>query len=171
LTPDEVQSRLASDNAILIDIREEDEFARRHIPGSVSRPLSGWSMADFPATLDQDVIFTCRSGMRTAGACQQLAARVVNPAYVLAGGVDAWDKAGHPMVVDKKAPLEIMRQVQIAAGLLVLIGVVGGFLLTPLLFAISAFVGAGLAFAGATGLCGMARILALAPWNRMAAQH
>lgn len=168
LTPDEVQRRLASDSAILIDIREEDEFARRHIPGALSRPLSGWSKAGLPVTPDQDVIFTCRSGMRTAGACNQLAARIVNPAYVLEGGVDAWDKAGHPLVIDSKAPLEIMRQVQIAAGLLVLIGIVGGFLLTPALFAISAFVGAGLTFAGATGFCGMARLLLLAPWNQTA---
>lgn len=169
LSPAEVQRRLAADSAVLIDIREADEFARKHIAGALSRPLSAWAAADLSLAPDQDVIFTCRSGMRTAGACQQLAARISNPAYVLDGGVDAWDRAGQPVIVNAHAPMEIMRQVQIAAGLLVLIGVVGGFWLSPALYGISAFVGAGLTFAGVTGFCGMARLLMLAPWNRRSA--
>jgi hypothetical protein len=68
--------------------------------------------------------------------------------------------------VNQKAPLEIMRQVQIAAGLLVLTGVGLGLGVNPLFFALAALVGAGLTLAGATGFCGMARLLALAPWNR-----
>ena len=53
------------------------------------------------------------------------------------------------------------------AGGLVLAGVILGFLLSPWFFALSGFVGAGLTFAGVTGFCGMARILAVAPWNRV----
>jgi rhodanese-related sulfurtransferase len=166
LSPAEVQRRLASDTAVLIDIREPDEFARRHIPGAFSRPLSGWSAANLPSSSDQDVIFACRSGMRTNSACHQLAARIPGPAYVLEGGIDAWDKAGQPLVENRSAPLEIMRQVHIAAGLLILLGIIGGFFLNPVLFGLSAFVGAGLTFAGVTGFCGMARLLMLAPWNR-----
>jgi rhodanese-related sulfurtransferase len=104
--------------------------------------------------------------MRTAGACHRLAARVEGPAYVLEGGLDAWGKAGLPLAVNTRAPMEIMRQVQIAAGLLVLTGVLLGWLVAPGFFALSAFVGAGLTFAGVTGFCGMARLLMLAPWNR-----
>lgn len=63
----------------------------------------------------------------------------------------------------------MMRQVQIAAGLLVLVGVGLGFGIHPAFFALSGLVGAGLVFAGATGFCGMAQILARAPWNRRAA--
>ena len=110
--------------------------------------------------------FTCRSGLRTAGACDRLAARISGPAYVLSGGVDSWDKAGLALTVDAKAPLEIMRQVQIAAGLLVLTGIALGIFVAPGWLGLSAFVGSGLAFAGATGFCGMARLLMLAPWNR-----
>ena len=73
-----------------------------------------------------------------------------------------------PLATDTTAPLEIMRQVQIAAGMLVLIGVVLGVFVAPAWLGLSAFVGAGLAFAGATGFCGMARLLMLAPWNRQA---
>lgn len=169
LPPAEVRARLASRHAVLVDIREPDEFARSHVPGAHSVPLSQWDHAPLPAgdgPDNREVIFTCRSGMRTAGACDRLAARVEGPAYVLDGGLDAWGKAGLPLAVDAKAPLEIMRQVQIAAGSLVLLGVVLGFLVAPGFFALAAFVGAGLTFAGATGFCGMARLLMLAPWNR-----
>ena len=166
LSPEEVKARLDAGRAVLIDIREPDEFARSHVPGARSHPLSGWEAAHLTVDPDADVVFTCRSGMRTAGACDRLAARVTGDAYVLSGGLDGWMKAGLPVATDAKAPLEIMRQVQIAAGSLVLLGVVLGFAVAPAFFGLSAFVGAGLTFAGATGFCGMARLLMLAPWNR-----
>ncbi|RZJ93902.1 MAG: DUF2892 domain-containing protein, partial [Brevundimonas sp.] len=71
-----------------------------------------------------------------------------------------------PAAVDRKAPLELMRQVQIAAGSLVLLGTVLAWLVHPAFIALSGFVGAGLVFAGASGFCGMARVLAVMPWNR-----
>ncbi len=59
-----------------------------------------------------------------------------------------------------------MRQLQIAAGSLILLGAGLGFLLMPFFYSLSAFVGAGLLFAGVTSFCGMARLLALTPWSR-----
>jgi hypothetical protein len=73
------------------------------------------------------------------------------------------------MRTDAKAPLEIMRQVQITAGLLVLAGVILSFTVNQAWIGLSAFVGAGLTFAGVSGWCGMAKVLALMPWNRRAA--
>jgi rhodanese-related sulfurtransferase len=151
--------RLDKGRAVLVDIREADEFARCHIPGAISQPLSNWEVTHLSIDADRDVIFTCRSGMRTAGACDRLTARVYGPAFVLSGGVDSWEKAGLPLAIDSKAPLEIMRQAQIAAGLLVLTGVALGILVAPGWLGLSAFAGAGLTFAGATGYCGMARLL------------
>ena len=169
LTPPQVRERLNAGRAILVDIREADEFARSHIIGAQSQPLSTWEKAHLSVNPDADVIFTCRSGMRTAGACDRLAARVSGDAFVLEGGLDAWAKAGLVVATNADAPMEIMRQVQIAAGSLVLIGVVLGFLVSPIWFGISGFVGAGLTFAGISGFCGMARVLMLAPWNRVRA--
>jgi rhodanese-related sulfurtransferase len=169
LTPQQVRERLDAGRAILVDIREADEFARSHIAGAHSQPLSTWEKAHLSVDPDADVIFTCRSGMRTAGACDRLAARVNGGAFVLEGGLDAWAKAGLPVATNADAPMEIMRQVQIAAGALVLIGVVLGFLVSPAWFGLSGFVGAGLTFAGISGFCGMARVLMLAPWNRVKA--
>lgn len=168
LSPEDTRQLLADGRGVLVDIRESDEFARSHIPGAISQPLSGWEAAHLSIEPDCEVVFTCRSGMRTAGACDRLAARVAGQAYVLQGGIDAWNKSGLPMAVDGSAPLETMRQVQIATGLLVLLGVVLGLAVAPGWLFLSAFVGAGLVFAGMTGFCGMARLLMFAPWNRRA---
>ena len=169
LKPADVAERLKSGAAVLIDIREADEFARSHIPGALSRPLSSYEQANLKIVAGKDVVFTCRTGMRTGANCARLAARVASDAYVLDGGLEHWAKAGLPVVTDAGAPLEMMRQVQIAAGLLVLVGVALGLAAHPGWFGLAAFVGAGLTFAGVTGFCGMARVLALMPWNRRAA--
>lgn len=169
LSPQEVQGRLAAGGAVLVDIREPDEFARAHIPSALSQPLSALERAHLTLDPGTDVIFTCRTGMRTAGACDRLAARVEGDAYVLDGGLDAWAKAGLPIEQNRRAPLEINRQVQMTAGLLILAGVILGFTIAPAWFGLSAFVGAGLTFAGLTGTCAMARLLMLAPWNRVQA--
>jgi rhodanese-related sulfurtransferase len=70
------------------------------------------------------------------------------------------------VIADRKAPLPIMRQVQIAAGSLVLSGIALAVLVSPWFIALSAFVGAGLIFAGITGVCAMASLLLHMPWNR-----
>lgn len=150
--------------ALLVDIRDADEHVREHIPGAVNVPLSGIEALP-PAT--GPIIFHCRTGMRTdANAARLQAAAGATQCHILAGGIDAWRGAGLPTRVDRRRPIEIMRQVQLAAGALVLLGVMLGWLVNPILFGLSAFVGAGLVFAGATGWCGMARLLALMPWNR-----
>ena len=166
LKPDAVEERVRQGHALLIDIREDDEFARRHIPGALSRPLSRFEAVALPEMAGTDVIFTCRSGMRTAANAERLAAPVSGNAFVLEGGLDGWERAGLPVEANRKAPLEMMRQVQIAAGSLVVLGAILGWLVSPAFFALSALVGAGLMFAGISGLCGMARMLALLPWNR-----
>ena len=164
ISPTEAQGLIAR-GAALIDIREPDEHARQHIPGARNLPVQ--QLGDLGR--NDAVIFHCRSGMRTDAHSARLAEASGCEAYVLEGGIEAWRKAGLPLAVDARAPLEIMRQVQIVAGLLGLTGVVLGFTLAPAFFGISAFVGAGLTFAGISGWCGMAKLLALMPWNRRTA--
>lgn len=170
LSPVEVDARLKSGAAQLIDIREADEVARDHVVGALAAPLSALEAAFETAAqarkAGQDVIFMCRTGHRTGVNAQRLADRVAGPAYVLDGGLDAWKKAGLPTRADAKAPLELMRQVQMTAGGLILLGGLLGLTVHPAFWGLSAFVGAGLFVAGATGFCGMARLLARAPWNR-----
>jgi rhodanese-related sulfurtransferase len=169
LSPGRTADLLRQGRAVLVDVREADEFARRHVKGAVSRPLSAFEQAHLKLGAGADVVFACRSGMRTAANCDRLAAVVEGDAFILEGGLDAWTAAGLPVEEDRKAPLEMIRQVQIGAGTLVLAGVGLGLAVSPGFFALAAFVGAGLTLAGATGYCGMTRVLALAPWNRRAA--
>ena len=166
LTPADVAARMKAGEMILIDIREADEFAREHVAGSRPAPLSGLSGASLNP--DRPVVFTCRTGNRTGVNAARLAACVPGEAYVLEGGLEAWKAAGLPVRQDRKAPLEIMRQVQMTAGGLILLGAALGLLVHPGFWGLSAFVGAGLFVAGATGFCGMATLLAAMPWNRTA---
>lgn len=159
--------RLIDAGAVLIDIREPDEYAREHIPQAKSQPVSALPSALIVGNASQ-VIFHCRSGARTRTHAERLARAVPCEGYLLEGGLDAWRKAGLPVSTDFSQPLDLMRQVQLAAGSAVVLGVALGALLSPWFYALSAFVGAGLIFAGATGFCGMAMLLQRMPWNRRA---
>ncbi|OWT60146.1 rhodanese family protein [Candidimonas nitroreducens] len=167
ITPEAAQA-LLDQGAVLVDIRGADEYARerigkaRHIP---MQQLAGGAQRLDGATA---VIFHCRSGARTRANAQALQACAKCDAYMLEGGLDAWKKAGLPLEIDKSRPLELQRQVQIAAGSIVLLGAILGAVASPWFHLLSAFVGAGLVFAGISGFCGMARVLTKMPWNREA---
>lgn len=164
LSPAEAQA-LIQQGAVLVDIRELDEFRRESIPGARHHALSG--IVAQPPKADGTVIFYCRSGNRTMANAAKLAATVPGATvHILEGGIEAWRDAGLPTRKDPRQPIEIMRQVQIGAGSLVVAGYALGTLVHPGFHVVSGLVGAGLVFAGVTGFCGMARLLALAPWNR-----
>jgi rhodanese-related sulfurtransferase len=169
LSPTEAK-RLLDQGAVLVDIREADEHAREKIPGARLMSLSKLDQADLAPQQGQPVIFHCRSGARTHGNAARLLAKVGNvcDAFIIDGGIDAWRKAGLPVAVDRRQPLELQRQVQIGAGSMAFLGTMLGLFVSPWFFVIPAFVGAGLTMAGITGFCGMARILKKAPWNRAA---
>lgn len=164
LSPAEVAERLRR-GAVLIDVREADEVARERIPAATHVPLS---RIDSTRIDEGQVIFTCRTGGRTGANAARLAGCVPGQAYVLDGGLEAWKAAGMDVAKDSKAPIEIMRQVQMTAGGLILLGAALGLTVHPGFWGLSAFVGAGLFVAGATGFCGMARLMAVMPWNRPA---
>lgn len=167
ISPLDLKRRLDAGEAVLIDIREGDEQAREHILGARLAPLSAIDDHDFDREHDKLAVFHCKSGMRTQANAARLLAKGFREARYLEGGIEAWKAAGLPVHTNAKAPLEIMRQVQITAGALVLIGVALGFWVHPAFFALSALIGAGLTFAGATGWCGMALLLRQMPWNKV----
>ncbi|MEQ1619200.1 MAG: rhodanese family protein [Terricaulis sp.] len=162
----ELRRLLDERQAILIDIREPDEHAREHIVGARLAPLSSLQTHEFGNGRDKIAVFHCRSGNRTQANADRLRACGFTQIYCLDGGIEAWKAAGLPVRRNTKAPLEIMRQVQIAAGSLILAGAALGATTHPAFYGLAAFVGAGLLFAGATGWCGMAMLLKAMPWNR-----
>ena len=167
ISPREAQTRLAQ-GAKLIDIRDADEYLYEHIPEAHLVPLPTLEHGVLPENLRAgQVIFHCQSGKRTQNAATKLSA-IAAPAQVwlLEGGIDGWKAAGLPVAKDSSQPLPLMRQVQIAAGSLALLGVILGYTVNSAFFLLSGFVGAGLILAGVTGFCGMARVLNIMPWNR-----
>jgi len=168
LDPPKIKQLLESHDAILIDCREPMEHARERIAGARLAPIGAMDAGDFAAECDKIAVFHCRSGARTAQNAAKLAAMGFCKAYVIEGGIDAWKKAGLPVVRDPGMPIDILRQVQIIAGSLVLLGVVLAALVSPWFIVLSGFVGAGLLMAGVTGNCAMATLLRHLPWNRRA---
>jgi rhodanese-related sulfurtransferase len=164
IEPAAANQLIASGQAALIDVREEDEYARERIPGATLAPLSRFDPASIPA--DRAVIFHCRTGRRSMDAAQRVAGRSQGDIYNLQGGIVAWRAAGLPIQEDRKMPLPIMRQVQITAGGVVLLGSILAVTVSPWFLLVVGFFGAGLLFAGLTGTCGMASMLAVMPWNR-----
>ncbi len=160
--------RLLDEGAVLVDVRDRAEHAREHIPQARNISLSEIGEAELPRGGANVVLFHCKSGMRTLSHAQTLAAKAGDScdAYIVEGGIDAWRKAGLPVVEDKSQPLDLMRQVQIGAGSLGFFGTLAGIFIAPGFLIIPAFVGAGLMVAGLTGFCGLARILIHMPWNK-----
>lgn len=156
---------------VIIDVREADEYAAQHVPGSISLPLSNFNHLA-PGILsnlaDAKVVIMCRGGKRAEMARTQAVQLGLEPSggfHVFPGGILAWSAAGQPVVTNRKRHLPILRQTLLAAGTLNLLGVILGFTVAPAFFLISGFVGAGLAFAGASGICLMSEVLAVMPWN------
>ena len=166
ITPTRARELIAQ-GAVLIDIRNPDEHARERIAEARLAPVNAIGGSPLKDHGSGAVIFHCRSGARTKANEQILLSAASCDAYMIDGGLDAWKRAGLPVLTDRKQPIEITRQVQIAAGSFVLLGVLFGAAVSPLFYLLAGAVGAGLAVAGITGSCAMARMLRVMPWNRV----
>jgi rhodanese-related sulfurtransferase len=155
------------DGALFLDVRTPAEYREAHLAGSVLQPLTGGLDAGAVRGMAEGktaCVVVCGSGKRAAEAASRLAAAGLDGVRVLKGGLQAWEAAGLPLVRGPQA-VSLERQVRIAAGALVLVGAVVGYFVHPAWIALSAFVGAGLVFAGLTDTCGMGLLLARMPWN------
>ena len=152
----------------VIDVRTPVEFQEVHIEIARNVPLDRLD----PAALmqarnglaNEPLYVVCRSGSRGQQACEKFVKAGFTNVVNIDGGTMACVEAGLPVVRGKKA-ISLERQVRIAAGSLVLLGV-GLSFVHPAFIGLSAFVGAGLVFAGITDTCGMGMILARMPWNQ-----
>ncbi len=165
IAPQEAARRLAENSLVAVDIRETEEYRGLRLPGARLQPLSVLGRLPADADPEQPVVYFCRSGNRTKAAEAQQAARGHTEAHILAGGLQAWVDAGLP-AERNDVPLSLERQVRIGAGGLVLLFVLLGWAVAPGFYALAGLIGAGLVFAGVTGFCGLARFLAMMPWNR-----
>ncbi|WP_439133457.1 rhodanese-like domain-containing protein [Pseudomaricurvus sp.] len=174
ISADEFAKRIQSDDRPLcVDVRTSAEYAGVRCQGSVNLPLQDLTadqlkevVLDRALGVDSTVYLICQAGKRSEMAADKICSELTSPVCVVAGGVQAL-----PASVQERGEQNVMsleRQVRIAAGALVLLGVVAGVFVTPWAYALSGFVGAGLVFAGITDTCGMAMVLARMPWNKAA---
>src|SRR5712692_6295943 len=152
--------------AILIDVREPPEHATEHIPGARLLPLSTFDPTRVPQEAGKKVVLHCVMGMRSAQAGQKLLDAGFTTVYNFRGGVQGWKDAGYATAGGQRTPLSLERQVQIVSGSLVLLGTVLGAVASPWFLMLSGVVGAGLVYAGLSGTCGMAMLLAQLPYNQ-----
>jgi len=155
----------------LIDVRTPIEYQEVHLEIARNVPLDQLDptalMKVRNGSGDDPLYLICRSGSRGQQACEKFVKAGFSNVVNVEGGTMACVEAGLPVVRGKKA-ISLERQVRIAAGSLVLLGV-GLSFVHPAFIGLSAFVGAGLVFAGITDTCGMGLMLARMPWNQIQA--
>jgi len=173
ISPAHLQQLLDSHAGLtLIDVRTPVEYAEVHVPVARSVPLDQFDprnlLASGQISKDGPVYLLCRSGARASKAAEKFVKEGLDNAVVVEGGTLAWIEAGLPVDRGTAKVISLERQVRIVAGLLVLAGVLLAIFVHPYFIGLSAFVGAGLVFAGVTDWCGMGLLLAKLPWNAKA---
>lgn len=168
IPPIEASELLSRNEAVLVDVREPGEHARERIREATLIPLGSVTADRIAALGASRVIVHCKSGRRSADAlsrCSQLAERGVE-LRSLRGGIEGWRGAGLPTLLDAARPkMGVLQQTQLLIGVAVLLGTALGALVNLWFLAIPAFFGVGLVLSAATGFCGLANLLARAPWN------
>lgn len=168
IAPSEVESE-RSRGSLLLDVRSAAEFRAGHVRAAVNLPLELVTAAKVGelrgGDADRKVVLLCASGKRATTAAERLSGKGLQ-ILVVSGGTLACAKAGLPIDKSQGGMISVERQVRIAAGSMVLLGVLLGSFVNPWCYGLSGFVGCGLVFAGVTDWCGMGLLLARAPWNR-----
>jgi len=149
----------------LVDVRTPSEFAVGHIPGAVNIPMDQIEARLRDLCPNYPLVLICQAGTRARITADRLSDREREIA-VLEGGTKAWIQSGLPVVACVRTRWSLERQVRLIAGLLVLTGALLAMRTSVKWIYLSAFIGAGLTFAGLTDICGMAIVLAKMPWNR-----
>lgn len=156
----------------VLDVRTYAEFDAEALVGAAHFPLQDLDHSSVNQYLvsaghqpEQPIYLLCAGGARATRAAQQLQDHIDSPLVVIEGGLNSLKQQGLILQQGQGKVISLERQVRIAAGLLVLIGVVLGTWYSPWFYALSGFVGAGLTFAGVTDTCAMGMALARMPWN------
>ena len=92
-------TRLFNDDALVLDVREDKEYAAGHIPRAKHIPLGQLAnrIREIESHKDKPVLVTCRSGNRSAHACRILKKAGFTKVFNQAGGIIAWERANLPV--------------------------------------------------------------------------
>jgi rhodanese-related sulfurtransferase len=170
IMPRDLQRVLAGGGPLqLLDVRTPAEFAAAHVPGAKLIPLDDLDPASFARQRGAEEIpiyVLCQSGGRARKAIERLERAGVRNCVLVEGGTQGWIDAGLPVNRGQSNVLPLMRQVQITVGFISASGAVLALAVNPLFAIVPLVMGCGLLFAGISGTCGLALLLAKMPWNR-----
>ncbi len=95
VTPEQAAQLFKDNKAIIVDVREQDEWNEQHIDGAIFIPLGEVEsrLGELAAYKDSQVIMQCRSGRRSEKAAKMLMNAGFDQVYNLKGGILAWDEA------------------------------------------------------------------------------
>ena len=165
VTPQEADALHRTGRAVIVDVREPDEIRRVAVSKYIPAPSSVVRADCFPPAVEGvRMLILCQSGNRAGQVARTLAAAGRSDISVIQGGIKAWQAAGLPVVAGGGS-IPVIRQVLIVAGSMVAGFTALGAFVNPWFLAGAGFVGCGLAFAGLTGICPMAKVLGAMPWN------
>jgi rhodanese-related sulfurtransferase len=152
----------------LLDVRMRPEYASAHVPGATLIPLNELKTETLLAQHKPGtpIYVLCQAGARAAKAIEQFERAGCDDCVLVEGGTQAWIDAGLPVHRGASNTLPLMRQVQIVVGSFSIIGAILALTVNSWFVLLPLFLGCGLLFAGITGTCGMALMLAKMPWNR-----
>jgi rhodanese-related sulfurtransferase len=170
ITPQELQRLISSGTACrLIDVRTPPEFKAAHVPGAFLTPLDDLDPEAFAREWAKNSIplyVLCQSGGRAKHAIEKLQRAGVHGCVLVQGGTDSWIQAGLPVNRGESGVIPLMRQVQITIGFLSALGALLALTVDIRFAFLPLITGCGLLFAGITGFCGLAILMAKLPWNK-----
>ncbi len=170
VNPAELARRQGSDCPVeLIDVRTAPEHAAAHVAGAQLVPLDRLDPAAFLKARkcpEAPLYVICQSGTRAAKAVERFRNAGFDGCVLVEGGTQAWIDAGLPVERGQCRVIPLMRQVQIVVGSLSVLGAAMALGLDARFAVIPLLLGGGLLFAGITGMCGLALLLAKMPWNQ-----
>lgn len=158
----------ARDTHQLLDVRTPPEYVNAHVPGARLIPLDQLKVEAFLAEHEPGtpIYVLCQAGGRANTAIEQFERAGCYDCVLVEGGTQAWIDAALPVHRGISKVLPLLRQVQIVVGALSATGAILALTVDRWFAVLPFFLGCGLFFAGITGACGMALLLARMPWNR-----
>lgn len=169
VTPKDLAKWLKSGAVVLVDVREAAEYRSQHIKDAKNLPLSQVTIDNehMPEHDHKRLVLHCQSGRRSMMACEKLISeKVPYDIWNLEGGMNAWKQAGLDIIASGRKLLPMEQQVHLTIGLMVIVGMLLGSLVSYWWFLLPVIAGLGLINSGLTGWCGLMKLMAKMPWNR-----
>lgn len=148
----QVKQWIDDGDALLIDVREVEEFNEEYIPRAQLFPISSLDPYVLPRGEGKKVVFHCKGGRRSAAAALKWADHAGAPdAYHLRGGIDAWKRAGFSTLSNLSHSKNIQKKAYIGAGSLILLGTLLAWIFSSWFLIFPAIAGIILLYAGFAG--------------------